>query len=363
MRHRIALAWTMATSAAGMPAWAALLDGVVLIDQQRAERGNVTPGDAPGFPVTISKPGQYRLVGNLTVPDADTVAIEITSLEPVALDLNGLAILGSTRCTVPPVSCAPLGAGRGVLAVSGPVSIANGAIQGMGSQGIHAQSELRVERVQLMHNGAEAIHAPAASLIGLNTVKLNGRGGIVVSGGVVRANLVSDNGGDGIRIGNAGTADANTVTGNAGTGIASGDAGAVNGNAVNGNGSGGIVTGVRSAVDGNTANHNARDGIAAGPGSAVNGNSVNGNGAAGIAAGDASAVNGNAANGNAADGIRVNRGTVTGNTANDNSGFGLLLGSGAGYAYNVLAGNNAGGLQASGGVQTGGNLCNGGACP
>ena len=43
-----------------MPTWA--VDGVILIDQTKALAGNVTPGDTPGFPVTISLPGSYRSV-------------------------------------------------------------------------------------------------------------------------------------------------------------------------------------------------------------------------------------------------------------------------------------------------------------
>lgn len=54
-------------------------DGVILINQQKAMAGNVTPGDGPGFPVTISKPGSYRLTGNLTVADANTTGILITA--------------------------------------------------------------------------------------------------------------------------------------------------------------------------------------------------------------------------------------------------------------------------------------------
>src|SRR5438046_162421 len=38
-------------------------DGVVEINQARALAGGVTRGDAPGFPVTISQPGSYRLTG------------------------------------------------------------------------------------------------------------------------------------------------------------------------------------------------------------------------------------------------------------------------------------------------------------
>src|SRR5579871_4839018 len=55
------------------------VDGVVLIDQSHALAGNITPGDAPGFPVTISQSGSYRLSGNLIVPDANTTAILITA--------------------------------------------------------------------------------------------------------------------------------------------------------------------------------------------------------------------------------------------------------------------------------------------
>ena len=43
--------------------------GPILIDQNRALAGGITPGDEPGFPVTISKPGSYRFSGNLTLPD------------------------------------------------------------------------------------------------------------------------------------------------------------------------------------------------------------------------------------------------------------------------------------------------------
>ena len=45
-------------------------DGQVLITQAAVNAGNVTPGDTPGFPATISVPGSYRLASNLTVPTA-----------------------------------------------------------------------------------------------------------------------------------------------------------------------------------------------------------------------------------------------------------------------------------------------------
>src|SRR2546426_5014835 len=81
------------------------VDGVVLINQSNALAGNVTPGDAPGFPVTISVSGSYRLSSNLTVPDANTNAIEIKT-SGVTIDLNGFSILGPTVCST---SCSPAG--------------------------------------------------------------------------------------------------------------------------------------------------------------------------------------------------------------------------------------------------------------
>jgi len=65
---------------------------VIRIDQASAKAGDVTPGDAPGFPVTITRPGSYRLTSNLRSPSA--VAIQIDA-DGVTLDLNGFAIIGT----------------------------------------------------------------------------------------------------------------------------------------------------------------------------------------------------------------------------------------------------------------------------
>ena len=79
------------------------VDGIVLIDQSHALAGGITPGDAAGFPVTISQPGSYRLSGNLIVPDMNTTAIVITA-DGVTLDLNGFSIMGPVVCTEFPPS-------------------------------------------------------------------------------------------------------------------------------------------------------------------------------------------------------------------------------------------------------------------
>ena len=62
--------------------------GVITIDQAKAEAGGVTPGDAPGFPVTISQPGSYQLTSNLAVGEMQVHGILVTS-DHVTLNLNG----------------------------------------------------------------------------------------------------------------------------------------------------------------------------------------------------------------------------------------------------------------------------------
>ena len=73
------------------------VDGVIEINQARAIAGGVTPGDTPGFPVTISAAGSYRLTGNLTVPALNTTAISITA-NYVTLDLGGFLVSGPNTC-------------------------------------------------------------------------------------------------------------------------------------------------------------------------------------------------------------------------------------------------------------------------
>src|SRR3982750_97221 len=69
---------------------ASAIDGVILIDQNKALAGNVTPGDAPGFPVTITQPGSYRLAGNLVAPLNQMVIL--VAANNVVIDLNGFNV-------------------------------------------------------------------------------------------------------------------------------------------------------------------------------------------------------------------------------------------------------------------------------
>jgi hypothetical protein len=109
---------------------AAAVDGVIEINQAAALAGGITPGDTPGFPVTLSQPGSYRLTGNLDttgLPNAQDVTVIRVTASDVSIDLNGFAIVGPVTCTGMPVtSCtanSPL-PGLGVQAGSGVTNLA-----------------------------------------------------------------------------------------------------------------------------------------------------------------------------------------------------------------------------------------------
>ena len=107
------LGLTMVAVLWGAPALAA--DSEIVISQESAMAGNVTPGDEPGFPVTISAPGHYRLAGSLT-PGAGTDGIVIKA-DNVTLDLAGFALAGAHSET-------------GIASYNDAVEIRNGVITG-----------------------------------------------------------------------------------------------------------------------------------------------------------------------------------------------------------------------------------------
>ncbi len=230
------------------------VDGVVLIDQQHALAGGVTPGDAPGFPVTISLPGIYKLSSNLTVPNADTSAIVITS-DSVTIDLNGFSILGPVSClsdglhatpgcTVGGVACPGGFCGSGIGVDSGNAGklntrVVNGTVNGMGLVGIYLDKNSRVEGVN---------------------VTSNGQYGIYTSGGEIRDVLLRANGGNGITT--SGSLIVNTRSlFNAAVGIYCGAGSYINGSIIQGNASYGIVVTANTRYTDNLFSDNNGGGV------------------------------------------------------------------------------------------------------
>ena len=195
------------------------VDGVVLIDQNRALAGNVTPGDTAGFPVSITQPGSYKLSGNLTVPNSNTSGIVI-SASHVTIDLGGFAILGPAVC--PGASCSgfldgaagiTVSVANGALVPQYNITIRNGTIQGIGGSGIQlAGGGVLVEQIHARGNAVAGIRVsnstPAAGtcIVRQNTVENNAFHGIAIGGSIVNALVVENtarrNGASGILLDN-----------------------------------------------------------------------------------------------------------------------------------------------------------------
>ncbi len=168
------------------------VDGVTLIDQNKVMAGNVTPGDLPGFPLTISQAGSYRLAGNLTVPNANTNGIEILA-QNVSIDLNGFAITGPITCSeFPSIACSTSGTGVGIASfVFANVMLRNGFIQGMGKDGIFMLSGI-VESVQVNQNAGNGMNI-ASGIVRDSIARDNGQAGISLGSGSASRNAFNHN--------------------------------------------------------------------------------------------------------------------------------------------------------------------------
>ena len=149
------LVTTCALALAGLPA--AAIDGVVLIDQNRALAGAVTPGDVAGFPISINQPGSYRLSGTLTVP-AGLNGIEI-NVDGVTLDLNGFVINGP--------GAFPNGSFSAVAGTDRQrISVANGGVAGF-VVGLSFVGNARFIRLEKLHIDANTTTAAGGAVGGL----------------------------------------------------------------------------------------------------------------------------------------------------------------------------------------------------
>jgi hypothetical protein len=199
----------------------ALAQGEILITQAKANAGNVTPGDAAGFPVTLSLPGAYQLASNLQ-PPAGKAGIRIAS-DDVTIDLNGFRLRGAGVATT------------GIYGGVGfdNATIRNGTITGFAAHGIYGTGPYWiVEDMRVVENGAYGIYV----------------GGVLTS---VRGSTVAENGGIGIVSGSRSRVENNTSSGNGAEGIAI-TRGMVLGNVIIGNAGLGIISGAAVGYGNNT---------------------------------------------------------------------------------------------------------------
>lgn len=205
-------------------------NGDVLISQAAVNAGNITPGDTPGFPVTLSIPGTYRLATNLTVTTAVN-GIEVRANE-VTIEMGGRTLAGS-------------GVGRnGIASFNRTTTVKDGIVRGFTNDGVRSIAQfLSVAGMVITANGRNGVFAefglgqtPAAvafvsviqSRVTANAIGIecgrncrvensivSGNSGNGVDfggyGGLALGNIVSDNGGTGITFNGPGGAGNNTL--------------------------------------------------------------------------------------------------------------------------------------------------------
>jgi len=215
--HRTLPVSTLCALLLASSAWAQ-----IEINHAKAIAGGVTPGDTPGYPVTLSLAGSYKLTGILSVPNANTDAIVITA-DYITLDLNGFLIHGTTVCTGKPhvTSCSPTGSGVGIRALGHKgMVVTNGQIFGMGSVGIFGGSNGRIEHIVAQSNGFPGMSVDHSNLVINNQALNNGGSGISVGhNNTVLNNTVSGNGSSGIDTLSNNTVLNNTVSDSGGVGL------------------------------------------------------------------------------------------------------------------------------------------------
>jgi len=208
-------------------------DGVIEINQAKAMAGGVTPGDSPGFPVTISVGGSYRLTSNLDVAaggqgtpeNLGGIVVQAGAApKAVDIDLNGFVLLGPVTCTFGMnLSCSANESGSGIGiqdSSQGPLAVHDGTIQGFAGNGIQGapfvNATKRIWNLDLRWNdvGASVYYGRAE-----NVTSSQNRGiGVYAYYSLLSRILAHQNGGQGIAMA-ATVVDGCSCVGNAADGI------------------------------------------------------------------------------------------------------------------------------------------------
>lgn len=134
------------------------------INQDCAEVGCFF-NDAPGFPVTITAPGHYRLTSDLHVDETyqgSAVILANPSSGDVHIDLNGFQIRGPFTCIGTPVAGCTNGPNttRGLLLLVKGGSLRNGSVRGFGGAGVSGGlgHGFVVDNVAFVENAGGGMH-------------------------------------------------------------------------------------------------------------------------------------------------------------------------------------------------------------
>jgi hypothetical protein len=250
MRRHLFLAFILAATVTS-PAFAA--DGQILITHAKVGAGSITPGDDPGYPARLTRPGSYILGSNLTPgPGVDGIDVAATD---ITIDLNGFTISGG----------AAGGTSNGRYAIldrADRLTVKNGTIGafrdlgGTGGAGIYAPNRpyLIVENMRILNSGI-GIESDGGSFTRIqdSTVATNkGKGIRCHTACEVSGSVVSGNGDDGIWCANACLIEGNVVSHNQSDGVVIYNSGSVLGNTIVSNTSYGLLSLGKAGMGNNT---------------------------------------------------------------------------------------------------------------
>jgi hypothetical protein len=178
----------------------------VTIDQNKAMSGGVSRGDAPGFPITLSAPGSYKLMSNLSVP-MGTTGIAITA-SGVSLDLNGFGIYSVTNsCNGAGATLQCMvtsGADNGIEASAGVTDtrVQNGSIGFFGGAALKLNERSMVMRLRAFTNGGIGVSVGADSLVAEVSAYRSASHGIsALNGALIVDSQADGNAKNGVQVG------------------------------------------------------------------------------------------------------------------------------------------------------------------
>ncbi len=211
--------------------------------------------DAPWSIIRIDRPGTYRLAADI-VGAENTAGIVITA-DHVTLDLAGFSVVGKTGSL----------SGIRVVGARTNVSIRNGTVRGWGGHGIDLAdaTESHAEFLRVTENAGDGVRLGANSTVIEIQSWSNARDGVIAGdGSLVRRICARANSGAGIILGASGVARECMAVGNARQGIQAGTAGIIRECIARHNQAAGIVVGDLGTIRDSELIHNEGGAIRAG---------------------------------------------------------------------------------------------------
>jgi hypothetical protein len=234
-RTRACFAFSLLLAAFALPLHAS--DGAIEINQDCAAVGCFA-GDSAGFPVTISQPGSYVLTSDLTVGTGSNYGIDI-SASGVDLDLRGHTIDGGGTCTGTPVTACSgtAGASYGIEVVSfaGATLVSHihhGRVRGFAFAGVitwnYAGTGTTLDHLTVTDNAIAGVEVQGITpetviRVSDSVISRNKTYGVTFTNSQTRLelenNVISENGSDGVYVGNGSVFLNNRIHNNGGVGI------------------------------------------------------------------------------------------------------------------------------------------------